>query len=79
MYRSNLEELDTHIARSDMVLGQLDESRGLLSEMEANYKFVEENSRTLQLACETMMDEQVRGTLERSEVILKLLCFVGVG
>lgn len=38
---------------------QLDHARSLLSEMDANYKYVEENSRALQLACENMLDEQV--------------------
>lgn len=60
IYRLHLAELDEHIDKCEALLEQLEESRGLLSEMDANYKFVEENSRTLQLACETMLDEQVR-------------------
>lgn len=59
IYRSHLGELEEHISNCETVLGQLQDARGLLSEMEANYKFVEENSRALQLACETMLDEQV--------------------
>jgi hypothetical protein len=59
VYILHLNELDQHVEQCEMVLEQLEESRGLLSEMEANYKFVEENSRALQLACETMLDEQV--------------------
>ncbi|GAA5929054.1 Golgi transport complex subunit COG3 [Sporobolomyces koalae] len=57
VYRQYLAELDAHLATCDAVLEGLDESRGLLSEMEANYRYVEENSRALQLACETMLDE----------------------
>lgn len=60
IYRQHLGELDEYIDSCDMVLEQLDDARGLLSEMEANYRFVEDNSRALQLACETMLDEQVR-------------------
>lgn len=60
IYRQHLGELDEYIDSCEMVLEQLDDARGLLSEMEANYRFVEDNSRALQLACETMLDEQVR-------------------
>jgi uncharacterized protein (DUF885 family) len=59
IYRNHLDELEEYVGSCDMVLEQLDDARGLLSEMEANYKFVQENSRALQLACETMLDEQV--------------------
>lgn len=59
IYRNHLAELEDHIDSCDVVLEQLDDSRGLLSEMEANYRFVEDNSRALQLACENMLDEQV--------------------
>ena len=62
VYRAHLTELEGYINNCDVVLEQLDDARGLLSEMEANYRFVEENSRALQLACETMLDEQVRHT-----------------
>ena len=59
VYRAHLFELDGYLGRCETALGELDEARGLLSEMEANYRFVEDNSRALQLACETMLDEQV--------------------
>lgn len=58
-YRAHLVQLSDYINTCEGVLEQLDDARGLLSEMEANYRFVEENSRALQLACETMLDEQV--------------------
>ncbi|KAM0786692.1 hypothetical protein ACM66B_002137 [Microbotryomycetes sp. NB124-2] len=58
VYRQHLAELDDYVSSCDIVLEQLDDARGLLSEMEANYRFVEDNSRALQLACETMLDEQ---------------------
>ena len=61
IYRTHLHEIEQYILSCDDVLEQLDDSRGLLSEMEANYRFVEDNSRALQLACENMLDEQVRG------------------
>ncbi|GAA6017621.1 hypothetical protein JCM11491_005304 [Sporobolomyces phaffii] len=57
VYREYLDHLESHLATCDAVLEGLDESRGLLSEMEANYSYVEENSHALQLACETMLDE----------------------
>lgn len=62
IYRTHLGELDDYIDTCEAVLEQLDDARGLLSEMEANYRFVEDNSRALQMACETMLDEQVRGS-----------------
>lgn len=68
VYREHLDELVAHLATCDDVLGGLDEARGLLSEMEANYRYVDENSRALQLACETMLDEQ-KHLLEVTEAI----------
>ncbi|SCZ87413.1 BZ3500_MvSof-1268-A1-R1_Chr2-2g04879 [Microbotryum saponariae] len=60
VYVNHLETLSHHLAACEHVLENLDDARGLLSEIEANYRFVEDNSRALQLACETMLDEQVR-------------------
>ncbi|KAK4705484.1 conserved oligomeric Golgi complex subunit 3, partial [Phenoliferia sp. Uapishka_3] len=68
IYRTHLAELDDYIDNCDQVLEQLDDSRGLLSEMEANYRFVEDNSRALQLACENMLDEQ-KHLIEVTEAI----------
>lgn len=59
VYRTHLAELTSYVERCGGMLEGLEDVRGLLSEMEANYRFVEENSRTLQGACETMLDEQV--------------------
>ena len=59
IYRLHLGELDEYIDSCEGVLEGLDDARGLVQEMEANYRFVEENSRALQVACETMLDEQV--------------------
>lgn len=53
-------EIDAYIASCDEALEMLEDSRGLIKEMEANYKFVEDNSKALQLACEAMLEEQVR-------------------
>ncbi|KDE07396.1 hypothetical protein MVLG_02263 [Microbotryum lychnidis-dioicae p1A1 Lamole] len=58
VYVNHLETLSHHLAACQHVLENLDDARGLLSEIEANYRFVEDNSRALQLACETMLDEQ---------------------
>ena len=68
VYRSHLAELEGYLGRCESALGELDEARGLLGEMEANYRFVEENSRALQVACETMLDEQVRVIVPRCAV-----------
>lgn len=68
VYREYLSELERHLSTCESVLEGLDESRGLLSEMEANYRYVEENSRALQLACETMLDEQ-KHLIEVTEAI----------
>lgn len=59
IYRTHIDELEEYIDSCDDVLEQLDDARGLLNEMEANYRYVEENSKALQTACETMLDEQV--------------------
>lgn len=52
-------EVEAYIDSCDEALELLEDSRGLIKEMEANYRFVEENSRALQMACEAMLDEQV--------------------
>lgn len=59
-YRLHLDTVDAYLEGCDEILDTLEESRGLLFEMDANYKFVEENSRALQAACEDMLGEQVR-------------------
>ena len=58
-YRSYLAEVEAYVDACDEVLERLEDSRGLIREMEANYNFVEDNSRALQMACETMLEEQV--------------------
>ena len=68
VYVDHLAELVAHLDTCDSVLGSLDEARGLLSEMEANYRFVDENSRSLQLACEHMLEEQ-RHLLEVTDAV----------
>ncbi|BGO94181.1 hypothetical protein NBRC10512_001341 [Rhodotorula toruloides] len=68
IYVDHLSELVSHLETCDNVLAALDESRGLLSEMEANYRYVDENSRALQMACETMLEEQ-KHLIEVTEAI----------
>lgn len=68
IYRIHLTELNEYISSCDTVLSQLDDARGLISVMEANYRFVEDNSRALQQACETMLDEQ-KHLIEVTEAI----------
>ncbi|KAK4047521.1 Golgi transport complex subunit 3 [Microbotryomycetes sp. JL221] len=68
VYRQHVDELDQYIGSCDIVLEQLDDARALLSEMEANFRFVEDNSRALQLACENMLDEQ-KHLIEVTEAI----------
>ncbi|GAA5821818.1 hypothetical protein JCM3770_002903 [Rhodotorula araucariae] len=68
VYVEHLGELVGHLETCDNVLGSLDEARGLLSEMEANYRYVDENSRSLQHACENMLEEQ-RHLVEVTEAI----------
>jgi hypothetical protein len=60
-YRACLAEVAAYVGACDEVLEQLEDARGLIHEMDANYRFVEENSRALQVACETLLEEQVRG------------------
>lgn len=56
-------EIDAYITSCDEALEMMEDSRGLIKEMEANYRFVEDNSKALQLACEAMLEEQVRRRL----------------
>ncbi|GAA5865630.1 hypothetical protein JCM3774_002078 [Rhodotorula dairenensis] len=58
VYVDHLAELRTHLAACHDVLSALDHARALVSEIEANNRYVDENSAALQLACETLLDEQ---------------------
>lgn len=51
-------ELQTYTDNCQRATEMLQDSRGLIKEMEANYRFVEENSKALQVACEAMLEEQ---------------------
>lgn len=73
-YRLHLATVNAYLEGCDEVLDTLDESRGLLREMDANYKFVEENSRALQAACEDMLDEQVSYNLPRCQFSANGVC-----
>lgn len=53
-------KINSFIEDCEEIFECLEDSRGLIKEMEANYKFVEDNSRALQLACEAMLEDQVR-------------------
>ena len=68
VFRRYEAELDAYIDSCDEAAEMLEDGRGLIKEMEANYRFVEENSRALQSACETMLDEQ-KHLLEVTEAI----------
>lgn len=61
-YRSYLNQVEAYIDACDEIVDNLEESRGLVHEMEANYKFVQDNSRALQVACENMLEDQVSFT-----------------
>lgn len=63
VFRKYEMEIDAYIASCDEAMEMLEDSRGLIKEMEANYRFVEDNSKALQLACEAMLEEQVRVSL----------------
>ncbi|GAA5949410.1 hypothetical protein JCM3765_003400 [Sporobolomyces pararoseus] len=58
VFRNYLLELTNHLKLCNSILDGLEVSRGLLSEMEANYQYVEENSSSLQSACQEMLLEQ---------------------
>ena len=68
VFRRYEAELDAYIDSCEEAAEMLEDGRGLIKEMEANYRFVEENSRALQSACETMLDEQ-KHLLEVTEAI----------
>ena len=58
-FRRYQTQVDAYIESCSEAVGMLEDSRGLIKEMEANYRFVEENSKALQIACELMLEEQV--------------------
>ncbi|GAA5985117.1 hypothetical protein JCM10908_002529 [Rhodotorula pacifica] len=74
VYVDHLTELKHHLAACEDVLGALDEARGLVSEIEANNRYVDENSAALQLACETLLDEQ-RHLVEVTEALSERLAY----
>jgi hypothetical protein len=59
-YVQHLAAIQSFVASCQEMLDGLQNLQGYLKELEANYKFVEENSRALQTACEEMLQEQVR-------------------
>jgi hypothetical protein len=61
-YVQHLTAIQSFVASCQEMLDGLANFQGYLKELEANYKFVEENSRVLQLACEQMLQEQVRSS-----------------
>lgn len=60
IYHSHLLSLQNYIAETNIIIQAIDESRGSISELEANFKFVQENSTQLQVECERMLQDQVR-------------------
>lgn len=58
VYHRHATEIDAYIDSCNEAMELLEDSRGLIKEMEANYRFVEENSKALQLACEALLYEQ---------------------
>lgn len=74
VYVDHLAQLARHLDRCRTVLDGLDEARGLASEIEANNRYVDENSAALQLACETLLDEQ-RHLVEVTEALSERLAY----
>ena len=66
VFRRYQAELDAYIDSCAVAVEMLEDSRGLIKEMEANYRFVEENSKALQIACEAMLEEQVGNVLQNN-------------
>ncbi|GAA99202.1 uncharacterized protein L969DRAFT_382343 [Mixia osmundae IAM 14324] len=60
IYRHHLEQLNEYAQTCLDISDRVKDIRGLVREMEANRKFVEENSRALQGACEVMLSDQKR-------------------
>ena len=46
---------------TDDILGKLQETSQLLDQLQQKYEFVEDKTKGLQHACETLLDEQVKG------------------
>lgn len=57
-FHSYLEPVSRQLAICDATLSDLDDCRGLLREIEANWKFVDENAQSMERACEDMLKEQ---------------------
>lgn len=57
-YLNYLSVLSIYTKTCDNLLSQVDHCRGYLREIQANWKFVDENSRSLEKSCEGMLDDQ---------------------
>lgn len=57
-FRSYLEPVTVQLAVCEASLSELDDCRGLIREVEANWKFVDENAQSMERACEDMLQEQ---------------------
>jgi hypothetical protein len=60
VFRRCKSEVEAYIGACNDILSKLDDCQGLLAEMDANYRFVNDNSKSLQTACESLLEEQVR-------------------
>ncbi|KAG0654262.1 Golgi transport complex subunit 3 [Rhodotorula mucilaginosa] len=74
VYVDHLAQLRTHVSNCRDVLSALDHARALVSEIEANNRYVDENSAALQLACETLLEEQ-RHLVEVTEALSERLAY----
>ncbi|KAG0146273.1 hypothetical protein CROQUDRAFT_715672 [Cronartium quercuum f. sp. fusiforme G11] len=57
-YLNHLSVISTYTSTCENLLSQIESCRGYLNEIQANWKFVDENSRSLERSCEGMLDDQ---------------------
>lgn len=60
LYRDHLAEIASYREACDRLVGECQAAEGVCEEMAEAFRFVEERSKSLQLACEELLEEQVR-------------------
>nr|KAJ3422367.1 Golgi transport complex subunit 3 [Polyrhizophydium stewartii] len=75
IYRTCLATVRGYRDSADEILAKANEADALLDELERNYNFVEDKTKGLQIACETLLDEQTHLITVAEELASKLAYF----
>jgi hypothetical protein len=60
LYRDHLAEIASYRSACDRLLEECESAEEVCGEMKEAFRFVEERSKSLQMACEELLEEQVR-------------------